>query len=379
MLSFGAGAVHLVMVPQHAQDSLRMGVAFAAAGWFQVAFGAALLAAPRRLWLWLAIVLNVLFVATWAVSRTVGLPTWTGDGGTEVAASVDTLCVVFEVAVVIGSVTLLVAPRLLEHWRMPALTVAGIVSVVVLLGTTIALASPSTTSHAHGHDETTGVAAAVHQHGTASEAASAHVHDTAATPIAADHVHTESTITYDQLPKQTKAEVDEVIALWGNRYATAADAMKDGWFKATRSLYGIGAHYLRATSVRGTSIFGGSATFDRLNPNILLFDGDGPDAKFAGVSYVLPTVPEGFSGPYDSWHSHASVCLQGGTVVSLTEENSPVWLTESECRARGWSVLPLANAEMMHLWIGPEYIDGAAIFAHDNPKLYDGYNPRRDA
>ena len=58
MLSFGAGAVHLVMVPQHAQESLRIGVAFAAAGWFQIAFGAALLARPRRTWLWLAIALN---------------------------------------------------------------------------------------------------------------------------------------------------------------------------------------------------------------------------------------------------------------------------------------------------------------------------------
>ena len=124
--------------------------------------------------------------------------------------------------------------------------------------------------------------------------------------------------------------------------------------------------------------FNAAATFDRLNPNILLFDGDGPDAKFAGVSYILNLVPEGFTGPYDSWHSHKSVCSQGATIMSLTEENSPVWLTESECAARGWTVRPLANDQMMHLWIGPEYIDGAAIFAHDHPLLYDGYNPRRD-
>ena len=86
-LSFGAGAVHLVMVPQHAQESLRMGLAFAAAGWFQIAFGAAMLAAPRRIWLWLAIVANIVFIATWVISRTAGLPDWTGDGGIEKRAS----------------------------------------------------------------------------------------------------------------------------------------------------------------------------------------------------------------------------------------------------------------------------------------------------
>ncbi len=188
---------------------------------------------------------------------------------------------------------------------------------------------------------------------------------------AAGHSHTESAITYDQLPKKTKAQVDQVIALWATKYPTAADAAKGGWFKATRSLYGIGAHYIEnATS------FGGTATFDMLKPNILLYDGEGPDAKFAGVSYVVGGSPEGFDGAYDSWHSHKSVCSQGGTVTSLTEDDSPIWQSESECTAGGGRVIPLANDNMMHLWIGPDYIDGAPIFAHDHPKLFDGFSPK---
>ena len=380
MLSFGAGAVHFVMVPQHTQTSIRIGLAFAAAGWFQIAFGAALLARPRRIWLWLAIALNGLFVATWTISRTVGLPSWTGDGGVESARSVDVLCIAFEVAVVIGAIALLIAPRMLERWRLPSLTIAAMVSVVVLFGTTAALAAPSTATHVHDTGGGTDLAAATHVHGTDAASTTAHVHDTTAasggtgapTADAATHQHVESDITYDELPQPTKSEVDEVIAAWGTKYATAADAMRDGWFKATRSLYGIGAHYIRASG------FNAATTFDRLNPNILLFDGDGPDAKFAGVSYILNVVPEGFTGPYDTWHSHKSVCSQGGTIMSLTEENSPVWLSESECIARGWSVRPLANDQMMHLWIGPGYMNGP-IFSHDNAELYDGYNPRRDA
>jgi hypothetical protein len=68
----------------------------------------------------------------------------------------------------------------------------------------------------------------------------------------------------------------------------AADAAKDGWFKVSRSFYGIGAHYVRAVS--GLSV---AAPFDMLNPNVLLFDGEGPDAKFAGVSYVVADDVEG--------------------------------------------------------------------------------------
>ncbi|MEX2031792.1 MAG: hypothetical protein WEA81_02885 [Dehalococcoidia bacterium] len=188
------------------------------------------------------------------------------------------------------------------------------------------------------------------------------------------HDHPESDITYAELPKWTKAEVDEVITQWATRYATAADAQRDGWFRATRSLCGIGAHYIK------TAAFSGAVTFDPLNPNILLFDGEGPDAKFAGVSWVLAEIPEeGFTGDFDSWHSHTSVCAHGGTIMSLSEEDFSVWLSERECSAIGGRVIPLDNDQMMHLWIGPEYIDDVAIFAHDHPKLFDGYKPRRDA
>jgi len=369
-LSFGAGAVHLVMVPQHAQESLLMGLAFAAAGWFQIAFGAAMLAAPRRMWVWLAIAANLGFVATWTISRTVGLPDWTGDGGIEKAYAPDILCVVLEVAVVAGAATLLAAPQAFERRRKPAGALAAVASVAVLVGTTAVLASPSTANHTHTSD-----VAAAHHHDTDSSSATASTHHGAGasgSASAAGHDHAESTVTYDELPDATRAEVDQVIALWANRYPTAADATSDGWFKATRSLYGIGAHYIRGDA------FTGAATFDLLNPAIMLFDGEGPDATFAGVSYVVAAEPEGFTGDDDSWHSHTSVCRRGGTVTSLTEEGSQVWLSEAECTAGGGQVVPLDNDQMIHVWIGPDYIDDAPIFAHDHPDLYDGYSPRRD-
>ena len=374
-LSFAAGVIHLVMVPQHAQEALRVGLAFAVVGWFQIGFGVAVVVKPTRTWVRVGLLANVVFVATWALSRTVGLPDWTGDGGVEKTASVDALCVGFEVAIVVVAVATRLAPRLLERWTRPAIAV-GVVIAGILVATTAVLASPSTAEHAHSDE-------ANHDHTDAGSdvelGSAAHTHDPQSSSSASSgsaasgHQHAESTITYEELPRATKEQVDEVIAAWGTRYPTAADAMKDGWVKATRNLYGIGAHYLR------TNILGLSSPFDMLQPNILLFDGEGIDAKFAGVSYIVGGgVPKGFAGPYDSWHAHESVCLRGGTVVSLNEPDSPVWYSEPECRAAGGTVLPLASDQMLHLWIGPDYIGGAPIFAHDHPLLYDGYDPKRD-
>src|SRR5919112_1080370 len=92
-LSFAAGALHLRMVPPHTPESMRMGLAFAAAGWFQIAFGIAVVVRPTRAWIRVGILANVAFVAVWVFSRTVGLPDWTGDGGIEKTKSVDALCV----------------------------------------------------------------------------------------------------------------------------------------------------------------------------------------------------------------------------------------------------------------------------------------------
>ncbi|MCP6756722.1 hypothetical protein NL533_34370, partial [Klebsiella pneumoniae] len=81
------------------QTSTSMGIAFAVAGWFQIIFGAVMVARPKRWWLPLAIVAKLLFVAVWAWSRSRGLPAGLGgdggDGGDPVSV-VDGFCVALE-------------------------------------------------------------------------------------------------------------------------------------------------------------------------------------------------------------------------------------------------------------------------------------------
>ena len=55
------------------------------------------------------------------------------------------------------------------------------------------------------------------------------------------------------------------------------------------------------------------------------------------------------------------------------------WLSASECVARGGRVMPIPGDLMIHVWIGPGYFKAAPIFAHDKPKLFDGFLPQRDA
>ena len=181
----------------------------------------------------------------------------------------------------------------------------------------------------------------------------------------------EARVLYRQLPPATRAQVDEVRAAWAHKYPTAADAVRAGWFKTTPNLFGIGSHYVK--SVKGLSV---AEPFDLLHPPILLYDGEGSDAKFAGVSYVVKGNVAGFSGCYDVWHTHKSVCIDRQHRITLTEPHSWLWYSESECRAHGGIVMPLAADRMLHVWIGPGYTN-APILAHDNPKLYDGYAPKR--
>ncbi|MSZ93322.1 MAG: hypothetical protein F2584_04465, partial [Actinobacteria bacterium] len=74
VLSLTTGAVHFGYAPHHLSEDWAHGWFFLLIAAYQCAFAVLIVARPRR-WVWAsAIIVNVGIIATWVVSRTVGLP-----------------------------------------------------------------------------------------------------------------------------------------------------------------------------------------------------------------------------------------------------------------------------------------------------------------
>ncbi len=165
----------------------------------------------------------------------------------------------------------------------------------------------------------------------------------------------------------TKAEREELIVQQAQartvatQYPDVATAEAGGYRKSTVYVPCIGAHYTKVSLV---------AKFDPAAPSELLFDGDTPDAKIVGLSYLLlsPTgAPEGFAGANDIWHQHnanGGLCLNPEAVVVGNEGTS-----KAECAARGGKKVALENIWMLHNWVVPGWECGWGVFAGECPEL----------
>jgi len=84
---------------------------------------------------------------------------------------------------------------------------------------------------------------------------------------------------------------------------------------------------------------------------MLLYDGNGLDARIVGLSYLGLTdpenPPEGFAGPNDPWHQHIGLCLKGTRVIGDVDT------TEEECVERGGRKSALDDLWMAHAWVSP--------------------------
>ena len=92
VLSLTVGAVHFGYAPHHLADDWAHGWFFMVLGAFQVAFAVLVVARPRRWLWWSAALVNAAAIATWVVSRSVGLPFGPQDLRKESAGMPDILC-----------------------------------------------------------------------------------------------------------------------------------------------------------------------------------------------------------------------------------------------------------------------------------------------
>jgi hypothetical protein len=380
----GAAGTHFAMVPAHAGEWLAEGIAFAATGWAQVVLAVAVVVRPSRRVLGVGIVVNLLVLAAYLLSRTAGLPLGPESGQSEPFGFVDVLTAVLEAAFVVGAALALALPARTAAWRWRPVPVVAGLSVLAVAGLTSgALASPSAREHAHGGDDHGEMAAAGHHDDIATAAAAPAGHDHGAT---ADAVNLGGVVDPENIPagaepgtasghghsgvsphefipdravRDLLGEQLAVARATALRFPTAADAQAAGYHQSTPYVPRIGAHWLK-TSALGNG-------FDPAEPEMLLYDGNGLDARIVGLSYLgltnPQTPPEGFAGPNDPWHQHIGLCLRGSRVIGDVDTS------EEDCRARGGRKSALDDLWMSHAWVVPGWESPWGTFSAEHPDL----------
>jgi hypothetical protein len=159
LASIAAGAINLAAAATVGRDSSTQTLAFfVAVAAAQLAWGAVALARAPRWWLALGAVGNLVVVATWVVSRTVGLPVGEFAGSTLPVGFADGLATALEAMIVVGAAALLVGGRgpARSVARSPAATVAAAVLVGALALVGVLAQAGAIGSSPAGSEQTTG-------------------------------------------------------------------------------------------------------------------------------------------------------------------------------------------------------------------------------
>lgn len=144
-------------------------------------------------------------------------------------------------------------------------------------------------------------------------------------------------------------------------FPTAQDALDAGYQRTTPYLPGIAAHYMKYDLVDGV--------FEIDQPEMLLYDGNGPEAAIVGLSYYLyhkgdskPT--QGFTGDNDHGHRHLGLCsARGGGVIGDSTTSA------EDCEARGGTKSDGSAGWMSHAWVVPGCESPWGVFSAATPVL----------
>jgi hypothetical protein len=382
--SLGTALLHAAFTPGHWAETWSHGLFFAVVAWLQLALAVAIVAHPTRRVFALA-TLNILVIAMWVVSRTIGAPFGPNAGVAEDIGVPDLVATTLEVVIVLGSVALLWRARGGRGFRVVRgsrwlVSGAAVVSVVIAAVSTAALTPRYAGEHTHGTVSTTGLAADGHNHGAPGATGIAAVPVlTGNTPCeksgppasqgslmdAEGHNH-RGPVEQITIDRPTAVALQEQQALARGvalRYPTVADAEAAGYHASTTYVPCIGAHYTNIALVL--------PPFDPSAPSELLFDGTKPDSKIVGLSYLVlhpGGAPDGFAGPNDHWHQHnanGGLCFSKATRQVIGAEE----VTPEQCAARGGIKQELTDIWMMHDWIVPGWECSWGVFAPECPEL----------
>jgi hypothetical protein len=425
----GAAVVHFAYAPVHIDEDALHGVFFLAVAWAQLTLAFALARWREARWPWLAAAgVNAAVAAVWVISRTAGVP----GSDAEPVGFPDALATGLEVVAVAGALLALrpaVATRPVARLHpvlggVAALALMGVVSASV----TPSLAGEHNHADGHGGDGET-AAGAGHtdggHHGDAqaladvdqsercdlgfntaayNEAAQPgmphHTDDTEGVDftleewadvfvdpegglpasVVVDFIEQRPTLregimggslthTLDPDPWNPITDPDECAALAdelsrakavAERYPTIADAEAAGYRRVTTYLPGIAAHYMNFEHLQDGFVLE--------EPEMLLYDGDGPDASIVGLSYYIlhegeEEPAEGFTGDNDHYHRHVGLCIRDGVVAAGSSTS------EEDCAAIGGRKSDGTSGWMSHVWIAPGCESDWGVFSGANPQL----------
>jgi hypothetical protein len=139
------------------------------------------------------------------------------------------------------------------------------------------------------------------------------------------------------------------------RYQSIESALTDGYYQVTQDLPLIGAHFLKPEYADGV--------FDAERPEILIYAYQQGSWRLYGYAYLSRPIgfegeepPEGFTGPFDTWHWHEQWCFTRQGLKRVSED---------ACLDQEGVFVP-RTGYMAHFWI----IDNpAGLFAHSHPSL----------
>jgi len=362
VLAAAAATIHLVMVPAHAGAWLPEGLAFALAGWFALGFAVAVVVRPTKTWLQVGLAVNLIFIAAWVLTRTLGLPFGPAAGVKETATLVDLTCVGFEAALVLACAVFLVKPRLGENLESGALVMASIIPLGILTLTTAVVASPSARNHTHT-DVTTTAAGASTTAGEHDMTGMDHAASTGnavpagmATDDPTQHTHTAAAVVpYDPnqplnfggvpgVTPEQQARAESLVALTLARLPQFADykyAEAHGFHSIGDGATGI-EHFINYENMADDVILNPD------KPESLVYDTKPDGTKtLAAAMYMakpgtlLTGVPD-IGGALTQWHTHGNLCYKpDGKLGGLTDANG-------KC---GPGLILPKPTPMIHVWI----------------------------
>lgn len=157
-----AGGLHIAALPSHLLLSLDVAAFFVAAGVGQLLAAGLVALRPSRGVVAAVIIGNLIILAVWTISRSVGMPFGPDGNEPEAISALDALATLLEVIVVAGA--LLVVRRVSPQTRRPMKLNSGVLATLTLvwvvvggLGTTLADAHDHVgDAQRHQHSDPTG-------------------------------------------------------------------------------------------------------------------------------------------------------------------------------------------------------------------------------